>query len=129
MKLIMRIGFALLAAVALFSAGYGAAQNQFGMPKTIIHAVTIKWKEGTSEADEQKVIEGVKEMAAKIPGIKNVWLKSTRVQPQDFHAAFVIEFADRAAADLYAEHPAHEEWLKIYMPIREASRSVQVTNE
>ena len=34
----------------------------------------------------------------------------------------------RAATDAYAEHPAHEAWYKIYMPIREESRSYQMTN-
>jgi len=67
-------------------------------------------------------------MAAKIPGIKNVWVKATRVQPREFNAAFAIEFEDRAAADAYVEHPAHKEWEGIYLPIREQSRSLQITN-
>ena len=31
-------------------------------------------------------------MAAKIPGMKNVWTKALRVQPEGYHDAFVIEF-------------------------------------
>lgn len=119
----------ILTAVSFFGAGYVAGQNQFGMPKTIIHLSLIKWKEGTSEADQMKVIKGVKKMALQIPGIKNIWIKPARMQPRDFHAAFVIEFKDREAADLYAEHPAHEDWLKYYLPIRETSISPQITNE
>jgi hypothetical protein len=57
-----------------------------------------------------------------------VWIKGTKVQPRDFNDAFVIEFRDKAAADLYVDHPAHREWEKIYLPIREASVSHQITN-
>ena len=128
MRNMVRVAFAVFVAVALFAAGYVTAQNKFGQPTTIIHVVTIKWKAGVAEEEKQKAIEGVRKMAAEIPGIKNIWLKATRVQPQDFNAAFVIEFENRAAADLYAEHPAHKAWAEHYLTIREASRSQQVTN-
>ncbi len=112
----------------LFAAGYLAGQNKFGAPPTIIHISLIKWKEGTTEAQQQKALEGVKKMAATIPGIKNVWIKAARMQPRDYSAAFAIEFENRAAADRYAEHPAHEEWSKYFLSIREASISPQITN-
>jgi hypothetical protein len=123
-----RIACAVLLAAALFAGGYLAAQDKFGTPATIIHISLIKWKAGVSDADKQKVLDGVKEMAAKIPGIKNVWLKATRMQPRDYHAAFVIEFEDRAAAEAYAEHPLHAEWSKFFLSIREASISPQISN-
>lgn len=129
MKTRSRIAAWTLAAASLFGAGYVAGQNQFGMPKTIIHVSVIKWKEGTSEADHMNAIKGIKKMAMKIPGIKNIWIKPARMQPRDFHYAFVIEFNDREAADVYAQHPAHEDWLKYYLPIRETSISPQITNE
>jgi hypothetical protein len=50
------------------------------------------------------------------------------VQPSSFQDAFVIEFADKAAADRYADHAAHRAWEKIYLPIREQSVSHQITN-
>jgi len=121
----------LTLAAGLLGAGYAAGQAaaKFGMPKSIIHVVVVKWKEDASEADRQKAIDGVKKMAAQIPGIKNIWIKTARIAPRDYHAAFVIEFKDRASADNYGEHPAHEEWMKHYIPIREASLSPQITNE
>ena len=85
------------------------------------------WRDATPE-QRQAVLDGVEKMAADIPGIKNVWTKSIRVQPRDFNAAFAIEFEDQAAADRYAKHPAHEAWNKIYQPVRAESRSQQVTN-
>jgi hypothetical protein len=106
-----------------------AAQNKFGTPKTIIHVSVIQWKDGVSDADKKRVLDGVKVMAAKIPGIKNVWTKALRVQPQGYHDAFVIEFENQAAADRYAKDPAHEAWTAELEKIREASVSPQITNE
>jgi hypothetical protein len=118
----------ILMALALFSSGYLAGQNRFGQPKTIIHLVEVKFNPGVSDAQKQEVINGMKEMAAKIPGIKNVWLKSERLEPRDFSWAYAIEFRDRDAADAYAESPLHEAWAKKYVPLRQQSISIQVTN-
>jgi hypothetical protein len=118
-----------LAAASLFAGGYVAGQNKFGQPKTIIHMVILKWRPGVPDADKQRALEGVKEMAAKVPGIKNIWIKADRIQPRDFNAAYAIEFKDRDAADAYAESPLHAEWeKKYYVPFRDASISEQVTN-
>lgn len=115
-------------AVGLFACGYVAGQNRFGQPKTIVHLVEIKWNPGVTDAQKQDVINGIKDMAAKIPGIKNVWLKADRLEPRDFSWAYAIEFRDRDAADSYAESALHEAWEKRYVPLRYASISVQVTN-
>jgi hypothetical protein len=117
-----------LFALALFASGYVAGQNRFGQPKTILHVVELKWNPAATDADKQAAIEGVKEMATKIPGIKNIWIKGERMQPRDFNAAYAIEFRDRAAADAYAESPVHAAWEVKYVPLREASVSIQVTN-
>jgi Stress responsive A/B Barrel Domain len=118
----------VLAAAALFASGYVAGQNRFGQPKTILHVVELKWSPAASDAQKQQAIDGIKDMAAKIPGIKNIWIKGERMQPRDFNAAYAIEFRDRAAADAYAESPAHAAWEAQYVPLRAASVSIQVTN-
>lgn len=118
---------ALLAA-SIFACGYAAGQNKFGQPKTVLHVVILKWNPNVSDTDKQLALEGVKAMAAKMPGIKNIWLKADRIQPRDFNAAYAIEFKDRAAADAYAESPLHEAWEKQYVTMRQASISEQVTN-
>ena len=117
-----------VAALALFASGFIAGQNKFGQPKTIIHMVILKWNPGVSDTDKQGALEGVKDMAAKIPGVKNVWIKAERLQPRDFSAAFAIEFQNRAAADAYAESPIHQAWEQKYTLLREASISEQATN-
>jgi hypothetical protein len=123
-----RIGIIVLAAAALFSAGYVAAQAHFGQPKTVLQISIIKFNEGVSDEQGQHVIDGVKQMAARIPGIKNIWLKAARMEPRDFDAVIVIEFVDRAAADRYAESPIHEAWSRELQKIRLRSVSPQVTN-
>ncbi len=125
----LRITIAVLAAGVIFFSGYAAGQNKFGQPKTVIHISLIKWNADASAADKQKALDGVKEMAAQIPGIKNIWTKAARMQPRDYNDAFVIEFADRAAADRYAESPLHKAWSEKFLAIREASISPQITNE
>lgn len=123
-----RIALGTLIAGTLFFAGYTAGQNQFGQPRTILQVSLIKFNPGVSDADGQRVIDGVKKMAAQIPGIKNVWLKGDRMEPRDFDAAIVIEFVNRAAADRYAESPIHEAWSRQLQQIRLTSISPQITN-
>ena len=125
------IRMALVAALMSLSstATWLVAQNSFGTPKTIIHVSVIQWKEGVSAADKKQALDGVKGMAAKIPGMKNVWTKAIRVQPEGYHDAFVIEFENQAAADRYAKDPAHDTWTEAFLKIREASISPQITND
>ena len=111
------------------TASWLVAQNRFAAPKTIVHVSLIHWKEGVSAAAKKQALDGVKEMAAKIPGIRNVWTKAIRVQPEGYHDAFVIEFENQAAADRYAKDPVHDKWTEAFLKIREASISPQITNE
>jgi hypothetical protein len=123
-----RFFIAVLLCLGLFASGYVAGQNRFGQPKTIIHVVEIKWNPGVSQADRQQVLAGIKDMAGKIPGIKNIWMQPDRIEPRDFNAAYAIEFQNRAAADAYAESSIHQVWVNKYVPLRAASVSIQVTN-
>lgn len=123
-----RVVFAVIVIVAVFGAGLSIAANKYGTPSSIVHVVTIKWKADSTPEQRTEALEGVKKMAAEIPGIKNVWIKATKVQPREYNAAFVIEFEDKAAADRYVDHPAHRAWEKGYLAIREESTSHQITN-
>src|ERR1700723_3832907 len=93
--------------LGLFASGYVAGQNRFGQPKTILHVVELKWNPAASDADKQRALEGIKDMAAKIPGIKNVWIKGERMQPRDFNSAYAIEFRDRDPAKKFLTDSAH----------------------
>src|SRR5258706_11488523 len=108
--------FTLLAGVVSALALIALGANKFSAPHSIIHVVTILWKEDSTPEQQQASLEGVKKMAAEIPGIKNVWIKQLKVQGRGrpgkdgkpgrpYEAAFVIEFAHQAAADRYVDHP------------------------
>ena len=105
-----------------------AAQNRFGQPKTVLHVVVYKWKPTVSEVDQQKAIDGIKTLAAKIPGIKNIWLKTQRNQIRDFSGVYAIEFTSPDAAADYAESKVHEAWSNQWQELRETSLSFQVSN-
>ena len=109
-------------------AGSVAGQNRFGQPKTVLHVVIYKFKDATSNNDRENAINGIREMAGKIPGIKNVWLKTERNQIKDFSGIYAIEFTSAEAAADYAESPIHEAWSKKWQELRENSLSFQISN-
>lgn len=127
----------IAAGTSLFVAGLAAGtlharsaavQNHFGQPKTVLHVVVYRFRDDVSNNDREKAINGIKEMAAKIPGIKNIWLKTERNQARDFSGVYAIEFASPDAAADYAESPVHEAWSKSWQQLRENSLSFQVSN-
>jgi antibiotic biosynthesis monooxygenase (ABM) superfamily enzyme len=134
---VKQFGMQLALGAALFAAGIAVgslrasnvlAQNRFGQPKTVLHVVVYKFKDATSENDRQKGLEGIKDLARKIPGVKNIWLKTERNQIKDFSGVYAIEFTSAEAAADYAESPAHEAWSKQWQNLRENSLSFQISN-
>ena len=73
-RLVIQAGIA--AALVLIALG----ANKYSAPRSIVHVVTILWKEDSTAEQRQASLEGVKKMAAEIPGIKNVWIKPIKVQ-------------------------------------------------
>jgi hypothetical protein len=137
MRLVIRHVPQVVMGVVIFAAGIAAGvlharsapvQNRFGQPKTVLHVVVYKFKDNVSNYDREKAINGIKDMAGKIPGIKNVWLKTSRNQIKDFSGVYAIEFTSAEAAADYAESPVHEAWSKMWQEQRENSLSFQVSN-
>ena len=107
---------------------YASVQNRFGQPKTVIHVVAYKFRDATSQNDQEQAIAGIKDMAGKIPGIRNIWLKTERTQISTFSGVYAIEFTSQEAAADYAESPVHETWRKKWEQLRESSLSFQISN-
>jgi antibiotic biosynthesis monooxygenase (ABM) superfamily enzyme len=137
MPSIKQVGLQLAFCASLFAVGIivgslrttsVAAQNKFGQPKTVLHVVVYKFKDATSENDRQKALDGIKDLARNIPGVKNIWLKTNRNQIRDFSGVYAIEFTSAETAADYAESPAHEAWAKQWEALRENSLSFQITN-
>ena len=103
MKFAGRVFYKMAAGAILFVVGVAAgnwhgqsvtAQNKFGQPKTVLHVVVFKFKDATSENEQQKALDGIKDLARKIPGVKNIWLKTNRNQLKDFSGVFGILLPD-----------------------------------
>ncbi len=117
--------FALAAALALLAAGLllGAPAK----PKSVIHIITVQWKAGTSQADIDKALKAVETM--NYPGLKNVWTKPIKMQlPEGYSNIIVMEFESETALKNYGGSDAQKKWYEVYMPIREESRTHDVTN-
>jgi hypothetical protein len=109
---------------AVFGAGLLVGAGHIEKPKSVIHVVTVKWKEGTTPEQIKKALDGVASM--NYAGIKRVWLRSFKSQGMD--AAFVMEFESEKALKDYTDSPAQKEWYKLYLPIRERSVTSDITN-
>ncbi len=122
---------ALIAGAIVFGAGVLVGQGN-KQPGTVMHVVTLYWKEGITDAQKQAALNGVVAMAHKYPGIKNVWIKSIKVQnnigEHKIENAFAIEFESREALNEYAGSAAQKEWYKAYLPARGESRTFDITN-
>ena len=116
-----------IASVSFFS-GLVMGQNGLKTPKTVIHHVTLKWKDGTADADKQKAMDWLKEIVADTPGALNMWSKSIKVQPKEYSQTFVVEFENEDALKAYANHPKKKEWEDFYYNIRETSYNCVTTN-
>jgi ABC-type glycerol-3-phosphate transport system substrate-binding protein len=118
-----KIALALLALAAAILAAAAVSA-----PPTVLHVVVVKWKADSTPQQRQAAIDGVRKMAADVPGVKNVWVKTLKAQPADYSSVFAMEFETRAAFEAYTNDPAHQAWEKLYLPLREESNTQDVTN-
>jgi antibiotic biosynthesis monooxygenase (ABM) superfamily enzyme len=121
----MKIPSIAIIALLLLSPHLAFAQSE--QPHTVVHVVTVKWKAGTTPAQIEAALEGVRNLPSKYSGIVHVWTKSIKVQGGKANA-FVMEFADAAALKAYTDSPAQKDWYKTYLPIRGESSTFDVTN-
>jgi len=115
----------LVAAMALLMASVVFAAE---MPKTVIHVITIKWKDGTTEDQKAKAIGGVQAAAKLYPGIKRVWVRSIKVQGKGYTSAVVMEFESEQSLKDYADSKAQKAFYEVYQPVREESTTHDITN-
>ena len=124
----------IIVVAALFgSVALSAAEK----PSTVIHVVTLKWKDGVTDAQIKQALTTLEKAAASYPGITRLWLRSIRVQgapigecatcKQPTHA-FVMEFASEDALLKYRDSPAQKQFYDVYIPLRDESRTHDITN-
>ena len=119
-RTILAVCAALIAAAAFL----WAAPSK---PKTVVHVITVEWKSSATPEQIAKAIKGVETM--NYPGLKNVWTRPIKMQlPDGYKSIFVMEFESEQALKNYANSPAQKAWYEVYMPIREESRTSDITN-
>jgi hypothetical protein len=96
-------------------------------PKTLIHVVTVSWKEGTTPQQIQAALDGAHKLPTQFKGITRVWTKTVKAQGERTHA-IVMEFTGEQALKEYAGSDAQKEWYKVYEGIRERSTTFDITN-
>jgi len=110
--------------LALAPAGLNAAPNK---PKSVIHVITVQWKADAKPEQIQKAIKAAENIS--YPGVKNVWTKPIKMQlPEGYKHIIVMEFESEDALKKYADSPAQKQWYEVYMPVREESRTHDITN-
>ena len=97
-------------------------------PKSVIHVVTVSWKEDATEAQIQAALDGVHKLADDYEGITRVWTKCIKAQGNR-SSAFVMEFGSEKALEDYAGSDAQQEWYKSYYPARGGSTTFDITND
>ena|SRR5580658_435044 len=113
-------------AAALLATGASAADVK---PKTVIHVITIKWNADAKPAQIDQAIKAAEALPSQYPGITRVWTKPIKKQiPDDYNTVIVMEFSSEDALQKYAGSPAQKKWYDVYMPIREESRTSDITN-
>lgn len=104
-----------------------ASAQHASAPKTLIHIVTVTWKEGTTPEQIQAALDGAQKLPAQFKGITRVWTKTVKQQGERTHA-IVMEFTGEQALKDYAGSDAQKEWYKTYEGIRGRSTTFDVTN-
>ncbi|PJJ70856.1 stress responsive alpha/beta barrel protein [Diaminobutyricimonas aerilata] len=78
----------------------------------VLHLVLLGWKPTTSESDRAEVVDGVRGLPDRIPGIRALH-EGPSVSPEGLEQghdyAFAMMFESTAARDAYLPHPAHLE--------------------
>ena len=96
-------------------------------PKSVIHVITIQWKASATPEQIQKAIQAAENIS--YPGVKNVWTRPIKMQlPEGYKHIIVMEFESEDALKKYADSPAQKAWYEAYLPIREESRTHDITN-
>jgi hypothetical protein len=98
-------------------------------PKTVIHVITVKWKADATPAQISKALEVVEAMPSQYRGITRVWTKPIKKQiPEGYNHVIVMEFASEDALKQYVDSSAQKKFYEVYMPIREESRTSDISN-
>ena len=98
-------------------------------PSSVIHIINVKWKVDATPEQIKAAVDAVQQLPAKYPGLKRVWTRNLKYQGQEgFKQAIVMEFESQDALKKYENSAAQKWWYGLYLPVRDDSRTDDVTN-
>ena len=84
------------------------------------HIALLKFKEGTSQEQIDKVFEDLMDLSETIPGVED-YVSGPNNSPenltQGYTHGFVMTFENAGARDAYLPHPDHERFQKAALPL------------
>ncbi len=105
----------LLLTFAVFS--FGSAQEK--PSKMLRHVVLFKFKDSSSKADVQKVVDAFRSLKASIPQVA-AFEFGTDNSPEGlangFTHCFLVTFRSEADRDAYLPHSKHKEFVEVLKP-------------
>jgi hypothetical protein len=105
------------------------AAAAFAQPTTVIHIINVKWKVEATPEQVKAAVDAVQQLPAKYPGLRRVWTRNLKYQGQEgFKQAIVMEFESQDALKKYDNSAAQKWWYELYLPVREDSRTDDITN-
>jgi stress responsive alpha/beta barrel protein len=111
--------FALFALSFVFTATYCRAEEAKEPEKVLRHAVFFQFKDGTSAADAQKVVDAFDALPKKIDSIKG-YERGTNISAigldDGLTHCFLLTFADDAGRAKYLPHPDHKAFGAVLRP-------------
>ncbi len=118
--------FAALLSLTLAATAVVAADKA---PTSVIHVINVKWTADATPEKIQAVLDFAHSLPSKHIGISRVWTKNIKYQGQEeFKQAIIMEFESQDALKKWADSKVQAEWYKVYMPLRDSSRTHDITN-
>jgi hypothetical protein len=85
-----------------------------------IHMFAFRFKAGVTKAQKDHVVDEIRKLKSGIPEVLESWVgmnDSPRGQGYEFGG--VMKFRDKAAFEVYGDHPVHQKLLGWLMPLIE----------
>ena len=118
-------GKALIVAggVILFLAGCAVGRSG-EKEKTLMHVFAYTPLESATPQDFINFEKATAEMVGKIPGLRRVWVGKLRepvAAENDRIRTYgvAMEFDNEQALQVYAQHPVHSDWVRVYERVRQ----------
>ena len=112
----------VLGGMMLFLAGCVAGRMTAEPQKTLMHVFAYTPLEGSTPEDYEAFKKATAEMVGPIPGLRQVWVGKLReplpVESRVHSYGVAMEFDNTQALAVYATHPAHDQWVKVYEKVR-----------